>query len=416
MSAQAAPSHRPLHRTVRRARGWVARRWLGLLLVLVGAASGVGCPGGSNRNGPSNAAKTPEEARRRGQLRDLRDNVDRLQLQIKDFPLNKTAVIHLAREHRASAQKLGAKDLEASFQRIEEEAKTAFDRAARTETDKGIADAREKIKAGEIDEAISKLRALSEQLEGTTFATAVDHVLADARLAKRGGAVYSNVIDPKLTRFESEERWELAQGLLESFTLVEPFKLNPKAKEVAKKLEAVRPKAEAARVRRQKERAIEWSPIFHGKKEDLENLQHADYQSTGMDGDVMTFKATDEPARLTFGDESWGDVIVEVKLEILEGKIHFLCRGALTDGAVNWQRAGSFESYDLEKDTMTKIRFEVRGDTARYTVFSQQPDTAARGVENANGPFQILLEPGGKVRIKEIWAKVLTKVKLPGQE
>src|SRR5690606_9842777 len=119
----------------------------------------------------------------------------------------------------------------------------------------------------------------------------------------------------------------------------------------------------------------------------------------------------DGPARLTFGYDDWKDYIVEVTLQIEEGRLHMLVRGADNAGARDWQRGASFRDYDLPKGEMTKVRLECRGDTCRYTVFGSRPESDTNPLKYLTGPAQLLLEPDGRVRIKEIWVKVLSSEK-----
>lgn len=408
----------PLARRTRRAIG-AARadrsasvRAVGVALAALAAApfaaaSLTACGGGSSSSGAPRI--TREEALRRGKIDELKNHLAILEQQVEKNPLNYRGIVATCRQHQPEARQTGDAELERAFRELPDRAKVAFEAALESETQREIDQAQVLIRAEQGSRAEALLANLLQKIEGTPQESRVEDALVLARVAARGGKVYDSVIEPKLARFETAESWEHAHGLLESFLLVEGFRAHPRAKDVQAKLKEIEPKSAEQERARLGQGAIDWLPIFNGKKEDLQNLSHSDYTSTSVDGTTMVFQAKkNDVERLTFGEDEWGDLDVEIVFRVKEGRMHFLARGLSGD----WSQV----TYMRTMSAPARIRISIRGQVASYKVLGPSPEADTAQLKHASGPVQLLLEKDGVVEIQEIWAKVLSQVKLDDEE
>ncbi len=412
---------------VRRSEG---ARWRAALLVALAAAATAACGGATSGCGgwtddAIQQASERDEAARRARREKIQARIDEHAKEIARDPFdisgNKLEVAKIA-EEAANAGLFAA--FEERLSKLKEEAERAFEDAAAAKADELAKRARSLAAEGKFNEARRAIADWKRKLGTTPAWPRCEEALAEVAGRERAEELWARNA-AKADTFRQQGEPEKARGVLEAFLVlaeaIPAFQQSPRANEAQAAVASLAPEVEKARAARASEAAIKWQPAFTGRKDDLYKWEYDQPKAVEIDSEkICVFKYVDgeEPTSyMTFrpeGSDEWEDYVVTAKAWIAgnDKKVYFIAHGELVeeDGVPErrWDDIAAINPWDrtIPRNKWVDLRFEVRG--GKITLYCDGATTATAGkpAKRRKGPFQIRIEKGAEIRLKEVWVKV----------
>lgn len=384
-------------------------------------AVAAGCGGGARKS--KTARLSIEEQVAKKMHADVKQALDVREDAIKSNAL--ALDVHLAdlRFRARVARKNGLDDFLPRIGKMEQDAERAFQNEAAVQVKKAVDGARALLAEGKLFEAKRYLGQLPPRLKRTEHWQQVEAFEREIQLSQRAKKVFEDVVDRKSYDMNLSAQWQKLRGLYESFLLISAFQTSPEASEVQKMLDEILPKAEEARKAQSEMARGKWVPAYIGKGDEENWVYNEPYAATLDDSEVVVFKHQGKTDYVTmmFGEETWTDYVVELKLKHVSGDMYFNFRGAKqqTSDEESVRRWGGkhFEEGDLPEGEFIKVRFTVQGQLLSWTVFGDETEKEYRDepLKGTHGPFEIRLARNAEVHIKSVWVKVLEGPASPKQ-
>jgi len=386
-------------------------------------ASGGGCGGWKDE--AIEAAQQRDDAAQKNRRALTQKRIDEVAAEIVKDPLdlsgNKTEIQKVSEE----AQNAGVfGEFEAKLADLKATAERAYQEGAAAAAKTAIEKARAHASAGRFKEARREIEALKHRIGATDAWKSCEEALGEIAQRERAEALWArNKAKAETLREKGEP--ERARGVLEAFlALAEAlpaFRESPRAKEAQEAVKALERDISKAREVRKTEAAIKWQPAFTGRKDDLFkwDLDRPDAVDVNAEK-VCVFKYTggDEPTTyMTFnpeGAEEWEEYIVTLKAWIADNdkKVYVIAHGELVgeegERERKWEDTAPINPWDktVPRGKWVDLRLEVRNGETTLFCNGVATQTNGKAWKRKKGPFQIRIEKGAEIRLKEVWVKV----------
>jgi hypothetical protein len=398
-----------------------ARRASKLLVLAIAAAAAASC----GEDEAIRESRKREETANRNRKANIEKRIEELAASIEKEPLDLENNKYEADKIAADAQTAGLEaEFAARLAKMKEDAGRAFQDAAESRARKAVEKAKALASELKFKEAKKEIETLPFRLRSTPAWAACEQALAEISASERAEALWRRNSEESQRLAEKGEP-ERARGVIEAFlALAEAlpaFRTSPRVKEAQAAAKALDPAIDKARAARASDAAIKWRPAFTGRKDDLFKWELDRPEAVEVNSEkvcVFKYEKGEDPTTfMTFNPEGadlWEDYVVTAKAWIGENekKLYVIVHGELEgpegERERHWDDVAPLYPYDraIPRGKWVDLRLEARG--GEITLYCDGVATMTNGkkAKRAKGPFQIRIEKGAEIRLKEVWVKV----------